>query len=28
MPPPFLQNNQGCHHRIINPSPDDTHVYD
>ena len=25
---PFLQNNQGCHHRIINPSPDDPHVYD
>ena len=21
-------SNQGCHHRIINPSPDDPHVYD
>ena len=28
MSPPFLQNNQGCHHRIINSSPDDTDVHD
>ena len=24
----FYQNNQGCHHRIINSSPDDTDVHD